>query len=82
MISYREAEWVGPWEGLSAGKPDSDYDKNQINKGINVEMEHVKDKPTAKNIAKDHLQEFKGQKYYDELEKMEEKLKEQTKKEQ
>jgi len=43
--------------------------KNQLNKGMKVEMEHTKDKQRAKEIAMDHL--FEDPKYYDKLEKIE-----------
>jgi hypothetical protein len=43
--------------------------KNQLNKGINVEMEHTDNRKKAKEIAMDHL--FEDPKYYDKLEKIE-----------
>ena len=43
--------------------------KNQLNKGLKVEMEHTKDKQRAKEIAMDHL--FEDPKYYDKLKKIE-----------
>ena len=58
--------------GLADGKNDKDFDPKQIEKGIKVEMEHTDDKELAKEIAKDHLME--NSKYYDHLEKMEEKM--------
>ena len=45
--------------------------KNQINKGVKVELEHTDDKAKATEIAMDHLSEFPD--YYDRLEKMENK---------
>lgn len=45
--------------------------KQQLNKGIKVEMEHVKDKDKAKEIAMDHL--FEDPNYYDKLKKIENK---------
>jgi hypothetical protein len=45
--------------------------KNQLNKGMKVEMEHTKDKTKAKEIAMDHL--FEDPKYYDKLQKIENK---------
>jgi hypothetical protein len=45
--------------------------KNQLNKGIKVEMEHTEDKSKAKEIALDHL--FEDPKYYDKLKKVENK---------
>lgn len=53
-------------------------DKKDLSKGIKVEKEHVgdlrnpKNKKIAEDIAKDHLKEYPE--YYDELEKMENKL--------
>lgn len=43
--------------------------KNQLNKGIKVEMEHTDDKKIAKKIAMDHL--YEDPKYYTKLKKME-----------
>ena len=42
---------------------------NQLNKGIDVEVEHTKDKALAREIALDHLAELPD--YYDRLQKME-----------
>lgn len=42
--------------------------KTQLNKGIDVEMEHVDDEDKAREIAMDHLSE--DPKYYDKLSKM------------
>lgn len=43
--------------------------EKELNKGISVEMEHTKDKSTAKDIAMDHLSEIPD--YYSRLDKME-----------
>ena len=43
--------------------------KKQLNKGINVEMEHTDDRKKAKEIAMDHISE--NPKYYDKLDKVE-----------
>ena len=43
--------------GLADGKPDSDFDQDQLAAGIKVEMEHTDDPEIAKEIAKDHLTE-------------------------
>ena len=48
---------------------DSEFDQEQLKKGIEVEKEHTDDIEIAKSIAKDHLSECK--KYYVLLEKME-----------
>jgi hypothetical protein len=45
--------------------------QGQLNKGIEVEQEHVSDKAVAREIALDHLNELPD--YYDRLEKMEKK---------
>lgn len=49
--------------------PDSDFDPDQLKKGIEVEKEHTKSNLIAKLIAKDHLKEDPT--YYTKLEKME-----------
>jgi hypothetical protein len=54
-----------------------DFAKEQLEKGIKVEMEHTSDTEKAYEIALDHLFEFIN--YYIELEKMEEKLSKQAK---
>ena len=50
-------------------RPDSDYDKDQLKMGIEIEKEHTTDEETAKIIAKDHLDEISD--YYSRLKKME-----------
>lgn len=52
--------------------------KDQIKKGIEVELEHTDDKNIAREIAKDHLFEFPD--YYDRLIKMEKKAEKELKK--
>ena len=54
--------------------PDNLFDKEQLEKGIDVEYEHTSEREIAKAIAKDHLME--GDNYYILLEEMEKKLKE------
>jgi hypothetical protein len=63
--------------GLSDGKPDSDFDKKQIEKGIEIEKEHTPDMAIRREISKDHLTEH--EKYYDFLEEMEKKMEEDKK---
>jgi hypothetical protein len=69
--------------GMADNQLDEKYDKEQLEKGIKIEMEHTNNKDVAKEIAKDHLEETKdfkdgnGEKYYDNLEKLENKMKEQ-----
>lgn len=55
--------------GLADGRPDSDFNDKQLQKGLKVEMEHTDDKEIAKEIAKDHLTEDKD--YYIKLETIE-----------
>jgi len=61
--------------GLAAGKPDSKYYSEQLRMGIKVEKEHTPDSAKAKEIAKDHLEEFPN--YYTALDRMERKLEQQ-----
>lgn len=44
--------------GKGDKSPDSEFDPKQLQKGIEIEMEHVKNKDLAKEIAKDHLTEI------------------------
>jgi hypothetical protein len=55
--------------GLADGRTSSDFDSEQIAKGIRVEMEHTNDPKVALEIAMDHLQEIPD--YYDRLDNME-----------
>jgi hypothetical protein len=67
--------------GLGDKQPDNRYDKEQLEKGIEVELEHTNDPEKAKEVVKDHLEETKdfrdgkGAKYYDKLEDMENNIK-------
>lgn len=58
--------------GKGSDRPDSDFDPQQLEAGIAVEMEHTRDRETAKKIAKVHLAESGS--YYTELKKMERKM--------
>jgi len=58
--------------GLAEGKKNSDFPKEQIDKGVKIELEHTSDKNLAKEIAKDHLVENKQ--YYSYLAEMEKKM--------
>jgi hypothetical protein len=74
--------------GYASGRPDSDFDPEQLAMGIEVEKEHVikftdkgnvrkfkdSDLDKAKEIAKDHLAEIPD--YYSRLDAMEEGSKE------
>lgn len=55
--------------GLADNRPDEDFDSDQLQMGIKVEMEHTNDYALAKEIAKDHLSE--DPKYYTKLKKIE-----------
>ena len=55
--------------GLADDAMPSDFDPEQIAKGIKVEMEHTEDPHKALEIAMDHLTEISD--YYDRLEAME-----------
>lgn len=55
--------------GLADNSKPSEFDNNQLKKGIKIELEHTNDKDLAKEIAMDHLKE--DPKYYDKLEKIE-----------
>ena len=59
--------------GKAEGKPTSKYDAKELAEGIKVEREHTPDTNVAKEIAKDHLEEFPD--YYTRLKKMEEEAK-------
>jgi hypothetical protein len=67
--------------GFGDGHNDKEYDKEQLEKGKKIELEHTNDPEIATEIVKDHLQEskdFKGEeggKYYNKLEKLEEEIK-------
>jgi hypothetical protein len=56
------------WQGLSKGKTPKDFNKQQLERGTKVEMEHTNDKRVAKRIAMDHLTEDKN--YYVKLKKI------------
>lgn len=68
--------------------PDSKFIKSELLRGMKVEFEHTDNKKKAKAIAKAHIIETGKKtktgkwtsKYYDELYKMERKLKKQIKK--
>ena len=50
-------------------REDMDYPPKELTMGISVEMEHTDDQEVAKQIAKDHLDEFSD--YYSRLKRME-----------
>lgn len=57
------------WQGLSRHHPLKDYPRAEIERGADVEIEHVGYRPIARRIAADHLTEDRA--YYDKLAKME-----------
>jgi SpoVK/Ycf46/Vps4 family AAA+-type ATPase len=59
--------------GLADDRDVSEFDPEQLGKGMQVEKEHADDPGLALEIAKDHLSEFP--KYYDALDEMEKGLK-------
>ena len=58
--------------GRAMGMPDAMFPAGQIDKGVEVELEHTPNKAHAKEIAKDHLTE--STQYYDRLGTMEKKI--------
>lgn len=63
--------------GLADNSNPSDFDIDQLIKGVKIELEHTKDLKIALKISMDHLQEFP--KYYDYLIDMENKIKKELK---
>ena len=61
--------------GLADKKDPSDYDPEQLRRGIEVELEHTDNRELAQEIAMDHLEEFST--YYTALDNMEKGLKKQ-----
>ena len=55
--------------GLGDKVPRSKFNKNSVNKGIKIEMEHTDNPVIAAEIARDHLTE--DPQYYEKLERME-----------
>lgn len=56
--------------GLADKKKPSDFNKENLNEGIEIELEHTNDRSLAQEIAMDHLTEDCN--YYKKLKKMEE----------
>ena len=61
--------------GRAKGLPPEKYDSQQMEVGEKIEMEHTPDPAVAKEIARDHLEEFPRD-YYTGLTEMEKKLEE------
>ena len=64
--------------GRSEGKDPSKYPKDQMDIGEDIEKEHTPDPAVAKEISRDHLEEFPN--YYTGLKDMEKRLDKQKKK--
>ena len=86
MKIFKTAKWYDKLKGGKAdGKEPDDFDKDQLEKGKNVEKEHTTDEDTATEIAMDHLEESddkkdkKGGKYYDKLDDMEKEIEKEKK---
>jgi len=74
---FKTAEWKDKVPGGRADKrKPEDFDQKELAKGIEVEKEHTDDPALAREIAMDHLTEFKD--YYKALAKMEKGLEEKT----
>lgn len=71
MKAYNIVEQCLDGVGLSDKKhfSEQDADRNQLEMGIKIEMEHTDDPNIAKKIALDHLAEIPD--YYSRLNKME-----------
>lgn len=57
---------------IPRSRPDDKYDSIWLEIGTQVETEHTDDIEVAREIAKDHLDEFED--YYKELQRMEKRL--------
>lgn len=89
FITKSASSWKDKLKGGVADKhKPSDFDSEDLKEGIKVEMEHTDDPEKAKEIAMDHMAEHPEEEeedekdddtidsdYYDELEDMEDKLK-------
>ena len=73
IVMFKGAEDLIPG-GKADDMPVSEFPKDQINKGIEIEFEHTDDPAIAQEIAKDHLVE--DDEYYDYLADMEDLMKE------
>jgi len=60
--------------GLADDSDESDFNPEELAKGIKVEMEHTDDEEVAKEISMDHL--YESEDYYKFLSKMEKEMKE------
>lgn len=71
LAAIRKAEILAG--GLGDGRPDGDFDAEDLAEGVRVESEHTDDPAVAKEIAKDHLTEDPD--YYRKLRSIEKALK-------
>ena len=55
--------------GLADKKQPEDFDADQLDQGVKVELEHTNDRDLAKEIAMDHLTE--DPRYYEKLKTIE-----------
>lgn len=68
-MTSQELQTVLKYVGEHDFAPDSEFDPQELAKGIKVELEHTNSTLIAKLIAKDHLKEDKH--YYSKLAKVE-----------
>ena len=73
MVEELSEETKHVFKCFKSVKADSEYDAEQLKRGIEIEMEHTTNKDIAKLISKHHLDEFPT--YYTALDEMETKLK-------
>jgi hypothetical protein len=62
-------ELIENWEGIGKNLSGKDVDPEQLQLGIEIELEHTNDKDLAEKIALDHL--YEDSQYYTKLQKME-----------
>jgi hypothetical protein len=62
-------ELLKNWEGIGKDLSEEDVDPEQLEMGIEIEMEHTKSREMSKLIALDHL--YEDPNYYTKLKKME-----------
>jgi len=70
-----ENEFLKQGRFANSNKHYADFDQEQINLGISIELEHTTNKAIALKIALDHLSEISD--YYTRLQKMEAEAKKQ-----
>jgi DNA topoisomerase IB/2'-5' RNA ligase len=65
VVKLSEVKYEELSGGLADGKADAEFNQDDLNAGILIEMEHTDDKQVATEIAKDHLTE--DPEYYNKL---------------